>query len=146
MFSLYRNNGDESFRDDANRLGVAQATRLLSGWGLKFFDYDNDGYLDLLLANGHPDDMVAQHTPTVTYAEPLLLFEQQNGKLLDVSGQAGPVFQKHFPARALAVGDYDNDGRLDVSDFEQRPGASAAAQPSRRGQSLGRAEAGWTEM
>ena len=114
MFSLYRNNGDESFRDDANRLGVAQATRLLSGWGLKFFDYDNDGYLDLLLANGHPDDMVAQHTPTVTYAEPLLLFEQQNGKLLDVSGQAGPVFQKHFPARALAVGDYDNDGRLDV--------------------------------
>ena len=74
MFSLYKNRGNESFADVAHANGVAQATRLLSGWGLKFFDYDNDGHLDLLLANGHPDDMIEQYSTQVTYKEPLLLF------------------------------------------------------------------------
>ena len=114
MFSLYHNRGDESFRDDARVHGISQATRLLSGWGLKFFDYDNDGELDLVLANGHPDDMIGQYSQKVTYEEPLLLFHHENGKLRDVSTQAGPVFQKHFPARGLAVGDYNNDGALDL--------------------------------
>ena len=113
-FSLYRNSGDETFRDHAHLHGISVATRLLSGWGLKFFDYDNDGYLDLLLANGHPDDMVAEYTPQVTYEEPLLLFHQENGKLRDVSADAGPVFKRKFPARGLAIGDYDNDGAVDV--------------------------------
>src|SRR6516225_8742071 len=54
MFSLYRNNRDETFRDVAQGNGVSRATRLLSGWGLKYFDYDNDGATDLMLANGHP--------------------------------------------------------------------------------------------
>src|SRR5205085_4077373 len=58
MFSLYRNNKDETFTDVARPNGVAEATRLLSGWGLKFFDYDNDTHIDLFLANGHPDDMI----------------------------------------------------------------------------------------
>ena len=62
MFSLYKNRGNESFQDVAHANGVAQSTRLLSGWGLKFFDYDNDGQLDLLLANGHPDDMIETAT------------------------------------------------------------------------------------
>ena len=64
MFSLYRNNGDESFSDVANDHGIGQATRLLSGWGLKFFDFDNDGLVDLFLANGHPDDMVDSYGGT----------------------------------------------------------------------------------
>jgi hypothetical protein len=114
MFSLYRNNGDETFRDDAHDHGIAQATRLLSGWGLKFFDYDNDGYLDLMLANGHPDDMIGQYSLQVTYKEPLLLFHHEGGKLRDVSANAGPAFQKPYPARGMAVGDFDNDGALDV--------------------------------
>jgi len=54
MFSVYENNKDETFHDVAQVHGVAQATRLLSGWGLKYFDYDNDGAMDLILANGHP--------------------------------------------------------------------------------------------
>jgi hypothetical protein len=74
MFSLYQNEGNESFRDVAAPHGVAQATRLLSGWGLKFFDYDNDGNVDLFLANGHPDDMIDQYSQQVKYKEPLLLF------------------------------------------------------------------------
>ncbi len=114
MFSLYRNNGDETFRDDAHTHGISQATRLLSGWGLKFFDYDNDGYVDLFLANGHPDDMIGEYSLQVKYAEPLLLFHQQDGKLHDVSEAAGPAFQKNFPARGMAVGDFNNDGALDV--------------------------------
>ena len=114
IFSLYKNNKDETFSDVAHAHGVAEATRLLSGWGLKFFDFDNDGAVDLLLANGHPDDMIEMYAAQVKYKEPLLLFRQEAGKLRNISREAGPVFSKSFPARGLAVGDYNNDGRLDV--------------------------------
>ena len=114
LFSLYRNDGAEFFSDVAAPNGVAQATRLLSGWGLKFFDYDNDGQVDLLLANGHPDDMIESYSQQVRYREPLLLFHHDGQRFNNVSDQGGPAFKKTFPARGLAVGDYDNDGRLDV--------------------------------
>jgi hypothetical protein len=114
MFSLYRNQKNESFRDVAHANEVAQATRLLSGWGLKFLDYDNDGAMDLILANGHPDDMIESYSPAVKHKEPLLLFRQQAGKLRDVSSQAGPPFERSYSARGLAVGDFNNDGRPDV--------------------------------
>jgi enediyne biosynthesis protein E4 len=114
MYSLYRNNKDESFSDVARANEVAQATRLMSGWGLKFLDFDNDGHLELFLANGHPDDQVDQYAGQVRYREPLLLFKGDGTRMRNISAEAGPVFQKSFPARGLAVGDYDNDGRLDV--------------------------------
>jgi len=114
MFSLYKNNKDETFTDVARPNEVAAATRLLSGWGLKFFDYDNDGKIDLFLANGHPDDMIEQYSGQVKYAEPLLLFRNEGDHLVNVSDKSGPVFKKDFPARGLAVGDYNNDGRLDL--------------------------------
>src|SRR5881394_2252275 len=76
MFSVYRNNKNETFNDVAHAHGVAQATRLLSGWGLKYFDYDTDGSLDLILANGHPGDMIGRYSRQVRYKEPLLLFHQ----------------------------------------------------------------------
>jgi hypothetical protein len=114
MFSLYHNNKDETFSDDAATHGVAQATRMLSGWGLKFFDYDNDGAVDLILANGHPDDMIEEYSSHVKYREPLLLFHQEAGKLRNVSETAGPVFGKSLSARGLAVGDFNNDGRPDL--------------------------------
>ncbi len=112
LFSLYHNEKDLTFIDRPGEIG--QATRLLSGWGLKFFDFDNDGDPDLILANGHPDDMVEVQSSKVKYKEPLLLFENVGGKYRNVSAQSGPIFQKDFPARGLAVGDYDNDGDLDV--------------------------------
>jgi hypothetical protein len=114
MFSLYHNQGEELFSDVAHANDIARATRLLSGWGLKFFDYDNDGLVDLFLANGHPDDMVQSYSTQVKYREPLLLFHNEGGRLLNISPAAGPVFARAFPARGLAVGDIDNDGRIDV--------------------------------
>jgi hypothetical protein len=114
MFSLYKNDGNEFFSDQAAFHGVAQATRLLSGWGLKFFDYDNDGQIDLFLSNGHPDDMIEMYSQQVKYKEPFLLFHNEGAKLQNVSAQAGPVFTKAFASRGLAIGDYNNDGRIDV--------------------------------
>ncbi len=114
MFSLYTNNKDETFFDAAHKHGVAEATRLLSGWGVKFFDYDNDGAIDLILANGHPDDMVESYYEDVKFKEQLLLFHQEKGRLRNVSAQAGPAFTLRLAARGLAVGDYDNDGLADV--------------------------------
>ena len=112
LFSLYHNQKDLTFTDEPGEIGPA--TRLLSGWGLKFFDYNNDGYPDLFLANGHPDDMVEKLTMRVKYKEPLLMFENLGAKFRDVSAQSGSVFSNSFPARGLSVGDYDNDGDLDV--------------------------------
>ncbi len=112
LFSLYHNEKDLTFTDQAGEIG--QATRLLSGWGLKFFDYDNDGDPDLFLANGHPDDMVEMQVSKVKYKEPLLMFENINGKYKNVSAQSGAVFSRDFPARGLSVGDFDNDGDPDL--------------------------------
>ena len=114
MFSLYHNQGEEFFSDVAHANDIARATRSLSGWGLKFFDYDNDGLVDLFLANGHPDDMVESYSTQVKYREPLLLFHNDGRRLVNVSPSAGPVFSRPFPARGLAVGDFDNDGHIDV--------------------------------
>jgi hypothetical protein len=112
FFSLYHNQKDLTFTDEPGEIGPA--TRLLSGWGLKFFDYDNDGKPDLLLVNGHPDDLIEMRVPKVKYREPLLLFENTGKGFKNVSAQSGPVFGKEFSGRGMAVGDFDNDGDLDV--------------------------------
>jgi hypothetical protein len=114
VFSLYQNHRDELFFDVSFGHDLAQASVYLSGWGAKFFDYDNDGSPDLMVVNGYPDDMIEAETPRVKYREPFLLFQQQAGKLRNVSAGAGPVFTKSFAARGLAIGDYNNDGRLDA--------------------------------
>jgi hypothetical protein len=114
IFSLYRNNRTGTFTDLAYGHDIAQSTLYRSGWGSKFFDFDNDGAPDLLIANGHPDDLINLSMPRVTYREPPLLFQQRQGRFHNISAQAGPVFSKPLAARGLAVGDYDNDGRLDA--------------------------------
>jgi hypothetical protein len=113
-FSLYQNNRDESFDDQAGANGIAMATRLMSGWGLKFFDYDNDGNLDLFLANGNPDDLIESLHNRVKYKEPLMLFHNTGKGFQNVSEQSGPVFAKPLSARGMAIGDFDNDGAVDV--------------------------------
>lgn len=112
FFSLYHNEKELIFTDQPG--DIAPATHLLSGWGLKFFDYDNDGDPDLFLVNGHPDDMIESRIPRVKHKEPLLMFENTGRAFKDVSAIAGKVFSKVFSGRGMAVGDFDNDGDADV--------------------------------
>jgi hypothetical protein len=114
MYSLYRNNHDESFEDQAAANEIATATRLMSGWGLKFFDFDNDGELDLFLANGNPDDLIEQIHSQVKYQEPPILFHNTGKHFRNISEQSGPIFSQPISARGLAIGDFNNDGGVDV--------------------------------
>lgn len=115
IFSLYKNNGDKTFDDESWKVGIGPTTRMMSGRGLKFFDYDNDGLLDLILSGGHPDDLIDARGRGVTYRGPMILFHNEgNEKFLNVSEQGGEVFKKHISARGLAVGDLNNDGYPDV--------------------------------
>ncbi|HEX8492529.1 MAG TPA: CRTAC1 family protein [Pyrinomonadaceae bacterium] len=112
FFSLYHNQKDLTFTDEPGE--IAPATQLLSGWGLKFFDADADGDSDLFLVNGHPDDMIEKRLPKVKYKEPPLVFENTGRGFRNVSAQAGAIFNRNFSGRGMAVGDFDNDGRIDV--------------------------------
>jgi hypothetical protein len=113
-FAIYRNNRDGTFDDLAIPMGIAKATRSMSGWGLKFFDYDNDGDLDLFLANGNPDDLIRSLHGESTYEEPLMLFHNNGKSFENVSAQSGPAFATPMSSRGLAIGDFDNDGAVDV--------------------------------
>ena len=114
LFGFYQNKHDETFDDIAASSGIAAASKLMSGWGLKFFDYDNDGDLDLMIANGHPDDLIEKIYDNVGFRERLMLFRNTSGTLKNVSTDAGPVFQQPMSARGLALGDFNNDGAVDV--------------------------------
>jgi len=114
MYSLYRNNKDGTFDDVAAAAGIGAATGMMSGWGLKFFDFNNDGDLDLLLCNGHPDLTIEAHHHEIKYREPMLLFEGDGNSWKNVSGQCGPAFAGGIAGRGLALGDFDNDGSVDL--------------------------------
>ncbi len=111
---FYQNKHDETFDDIAAPTGIANATKLMSGWGLKFLDYDNDGDIDLMIANGHPDDLIEKIYDNVAYREPLLLFHNTAGQLKNVTHESGPAFAHPMSARGLALGDFNNDGAVDV--------------------------------
>jgi len=113
-YALYRNSGDGTFSYQTGRSGLGRITLLHSGWGLRFFDYDNDGWKDLIVAQGHDLDTIEKTNPQLHYREPLLLLKNNGKTFDDVSGQAGNVFQQRWASRGLAIGDLNNDGRLDV--------------------------------
>jgi hypothetical protein len=109
--TLYHNLGGGLFCDRTAAAGLAAPTRFVLGFGLAAIDANNDGYLDLAQANGHTND----YHPTTPYAMPAQLFiGDRAGKLLDVSDRAGPPWQQLRLGRGLAVGDLDNDGRIDL--------------------------------
>jgi len=113
-YALYRNNGDSSFTYDSYISGIANITLLHSGWGIRFLDYDNDGWKDLLIAQGHDLDTVELNYPQLHYKEPMLLVRNTGRRFVDVSSRSGSVFQQPWVSRGMAVGDLDNDGRLDA--------------------------------
>ncbi len=112
---LYHNLGGGRFRDATIEAGLGAGRSLLSGFGVKFADFDNSGRQHLLVANGHILDNIALFHPRIAYREPLRLFENLGGKFRDCSSQAGGIFARLLLGRGLAIGDFDDDGRLDFA-------------------------------
>jgi hypothetical protein len=113
-YALYRNNGDSSFTYDSYISGIGGMSLLHSGWGIRFLDYDNDGRKDLLIAQGHDLDTIELNFPQLRYKEPMLLANNTGKGFVDVSAQSGEVFHQAWVGRAMAIGDIDNDGRVDA--------------------------------
>jgi hypothetical protein len=112
--ALYKNEGGNAFSETTRPAGLAEITHPFLGWGTNFFDYDNDGWLDLLVANGHVYPSVDQESWGTSYKQRLLLFRNRNGRFHDVGSSAGEALYALRSARGSSVGDYDNDGDLDV--------------------------------
>ena len=113
-YALYRNNGDGTFSYAPDSVGLGIMTLLHSGWGLRFMDYDNDGWKDLLIAQAHVLDTVELAYPQLRYREPMLLARNTGHGFVDASATSGGVFREAWASRGMAVGDIDNDGRLDA--------------------------------
>jgi len=113
-YALYQNNGDSTFTYSSFSTGITRATMLHSGWGVRFLDYDNDGWKDLLVAQGHDLDTVELNYPNLHYREPMLLLRNTGKEFVDVSADSGAVFHQPWLGRGMAMGDIDNDGRLDA--------------------------------
>jgi enediyne biosynthesis protein E4 len=115
MVSLFHNEGNGLFVDEAPQSEVGRATLVTLGFGCFFFDYDNDGWPDIFVADGHIEDEIERVQKRVSYAEPAHLFRNLGGgKFTEVTAQAGKVFAAPKVARAAAYSDIDNDGFLDI--------------------------------
>jgi hypothetical protein len=115
MLSLYHNEGNGLFVDEAPRTAIGRASLLSLSFGVFFFDYDLDGWPDIFVANGHIDEEIGRVQPRVRYAMPPLLFHNQGrGHFEDVTAQAGAEFAGARVARGAAYADFNGDGRLDV--------------------------------
>jgi hypothetical protein len=114
-FALYKNAGDGTFDYSTLTTGLGAISLLHSGWGVRFVDYDNDGWKDLLIAQSHVMDTIQVNEPHLRYREPpLLLWNDKGKRFVDVSSQSGEVFQQKWAARGMATGDLDNDGKIDA--------------------------------
>jgi hypothetical protein len=111
---LYHNDGGGLFSDVSYRAGIARATIPFLGWGDAFLDYDNDGWLDLMVANGHVYPIADVFDWNTSYRQRVLLFRNLKGKFAEVAGSAGAALAVPRSSRGLAAGDVDNDGDVDV--------------------------------
>jgi hypothetical protein len=112
--TLYRSQAEGEYEDATAGAGLAWNTRYV-GWGCGFLDFDNDGWKDLLLVNGHAFPEVDRLRIDITYKEPAILYRNLgNGKFADISGAAGGGIMEPHSSRGAAFGDIDNDGRIEV--------------------------------
>jgi hypothetical protein len=115
MYALFRNAGDGTFTYMTHRSGVGRVTILNAGWGIRFADLDNDGWKDLLVAQGHVLDTIEKTQPQVRYEQPPLALRNTGARTFeDVSAASGRPFSQPWAGRGLALGDLDNDGDLDA--------------------------------
>jgi hypothetical protein len=103
---IYKNTGMGLFEEMSARMGLAAASGQYVSWSGNLFDFNHDGYLDLFITNGHPHRLIGQ--------EDILMLNQAGRRFLNVSNELGPDFQEKFVGRGSAVGDYDNDGDMDI--------------------------------
>jgi hypothetical protein len=113
-YALYQNAGDGTFNYTSFSSGLGSMSMLHSGWSLRFLDYDNDGRKDLLIAQGHDLDTIEKSAPLLHYKEPMMLVRNAGEKFVDVSGISSEVFHEAWVGRGMAIGDLDNDGRIDA--------------------------------
>ncbi len=111
---LYRNDGAGSFADVTSAAGLGEITIPFLGWGTNWLDYDNDGWLDLFVGNGHVYPLADQYDWNTSYRQRPLLFRNVKNRLVDVGAGAGETLTTPRPTRGSAVADYDNDGDLDI--------------------------------
>jgi enediyne biosynthesis protein E4 len=111
-YKLFRNNGDGTFREATNSSGLGAASLTFSGWSTRLFDFDNDGWKDLFVAQGHVMDTIEHTSPNLRYLEPPLLLRNDSGHFVKV--MAGPAFESDWAGRGAAFGDIDNDGDIDI--------------------------------
>jgi enediyne biosynthesis protein E4 len=111
-YRLFRQGGDGSYQDVTGGSGVGAATLLFSGWSTRFFDYDNDGWKDLFVAQGHVMDTIEKTSPNLRYLQPPLLLRNESGRFSRVS--PGEAFRGDWAGRGAAFGDLDDDGDVDV--------------------------------
>jgi enediyne biosynthesis protein E4 len=107
--TLYRNRGKGEFEDVTVEAGMGLNSRFV-GWGCGFFDFDNDGWPDLLLVNGHAFPEVDRLKIDIHYKERAILYRNDHGKFKDISESAGPALAERHSSRGLAFADYNNDG------------------------------------
>jgi hypothetical protein len=111
---LYRNKGDGTFEDATFTAKLGYTTYHMSGFGTRFLDFDNDGWRDLFIANGHVLDNVTRYHADTAYAEPKIVYRNVSGMFRDATAELGPDLRVPRVSRGLAIADYDNDGDLDV--------------------------------
>jgi hypothetical protein len=115
MLSLYHNEGNGLFVDEAPRSEVGRASLLTLGFGCFFFDYDLDGWLDIFVADGHIEKGIERIQSRIKYAQPPHLFRNlEKGKFQEVTRLLGDGFARPRVSRGAAFADYDNDGDLDI--------------------------------
>ncbi len=112
---LYHNDGEANFTDVTFQAGLGEVTIPFLGWGTSFLDFDNDGWLDVFVVNGHVYPAVDSNQWGTSYAQQALLFRNlKNGKFERVGAPAGSALANAWPGRGLAIGDLDGDGRSDI--------------------------------
>jgi tetratricopeptide (TPR) repeat protein len=113
--TLYQNQGDGWFVDGTYAAGMGSVVRPYLGWAAGFFDYDNDGWLDLFVANGHVYPQLEEHPAGLRYAQRNLLYRNHSGRFEEIGRNAGPGWLVEKVSRAAALSDYDNDGDIDLA-------------------------------